>query len=63
MSEVMAKPLETRKSGVSALLYYAMKGFLSNLHSKAGKVLKQLLHSDVIGSCEKDREGKALLPS
>lgn len=58
MSEVAAKPLETRKSGVSALLYYVMKGFSSKLHSRAERVLQILLHSEVIGSGDKDPEGK-----
>ncbi|KAK9072479.1 hypothetical protein SSX86_008913 [Deinandra increscens subsp. villosa] len=57
MSEVVSKPLETRKSGVSALLFYAMKGFSSKLHSRAEQVLKLLLHSEVIGSGDTDLEG------
>ncbi|KAK1435340.1 hypothetical protein QVD17_01101 [Tagetes erecta] len=57
ISEVVTKPLESRKSGVSALLYYVMKGFSSKLHSRAEQVLKLLLHSEVIGSGDKDLEG------
>lgn len=57
MSEVVAKPLESRKSGVSALLFYVMKGFSSKLHSRAVKVLQLLLHSEVIGSGDKESEG------
>ena len=58
MSEVVAKPLETRKSGASALLFYVMKGFSSKLHSRAEQVMRLLLHGEVIGSGDKDPEGK-----
>ncbi|KAI3823108.1 hypothetical protein L1987_04536 [Smallanthus sonchifolius] len=57
MSEIVTKPLETRKSGVSALLFYVMKGFSSKLHSRSEQVLKLLLHSEVIGTGDKDQEG------
>lgn len=57
MSEVVAKPLETRKSGASALLFYVMKGFSSKLHSRAEQVMRLLLHGEVIGSGDKDLEG------
>ncbi|KAI7751942.1 hypothetical protein M8C21_008264, partial [Ambrosia artemisiifolia] len=49
ISEIVAKPLETRKSGVSALLFYVMRGFSSKLHSRAEQVLQLLLHNEVIG--------------
>ncbi|XP_071696721.1 uncharacterized protein [Rutidosis leptorrhynchoides] len=54
VSEVVAKPLETRKSGSSALLYYVMKGFSSKLHSKAEQVLRILFNIEIIGSGDKD---------
>ncbi|KAL8239479.1 hypothetical protein R6Q59_016046 [Mikania micrantha] len=57
LSEIVIKPLETRKSGVSALLFYVMKGFSSKLHSRAEQVLKILLQSEVIGSGDKDLKG------
>ncbi|KAF5754917.1 hypothetical protein HanXRQr2_Chr17g0796721 [Helianthus annuus] len=57
ISEIVTKPLETRKSGASALLFYVMRGFSSKLHSRAEHVLQLLLHNEVIGSCDKDPEG------
>ncbi|KAE9453174.1 hypothetical protein C3L33_14914, partial [Rhododendron williamsianum] len=39
MFEVAKKPQESRKSGVSALLWYVMRGASSKLHSRAGEVL------------------------
>ncbi|KAJ9555652.1 hypothetical protein OSB04_010266 [Centaurea solstitialis] len=62
MSEVVAKPLESRKSGASALLFYVMKGFSSKLHSRAEQVMRLLLHGEVIASGDKDLEGKFFYP-
>ncbi|KAL7595784.1 hypothetical protein Lser_V15G29528 [Lactuca serriola] len=57
ISEVVSKPLEARKSGASALLFYVMKGFSSKLHSRAEKVIRLLLHSEIIESGDKDSGG------
>nr|XP_043629943.1 small subunit processome component 20 homolog [Erigeron canadensis] len=62
MSEVVTKPLEIRKSGVSALLFYVMKGSStmkgsSKLHSRATHVVQLLLNGEIIGRGDKDHEG------
>ncbi|XP_076896866.1 uncharacterized protein LOC143550000 [Bidens hawaiensis] len=57
MSEIVTEPSVTRKSGVSALLFYVMKGFSSKLHSRAEQVLKLLLDNEVIANGDKDPEG------
>lgn len=54
---MVSKPLEARKSGASALLFYVMKGFSSKLHSRAEKVIWLLLHSEIIESGDKDSGG------
>lgn len=43
MFEVAKKPLEIRKSAVSSLLWYVMRGSSSRLHSRAEQVLRLLI--------------------
>lgn len=43
MFEVAKKPLEIRKSAVSSLLWYVMRGNSSRLHSRAEQVLRLLV--------------------
>ncbi|CAN4120834.1 unnamed protein product [Withania somnifera] len=43
MFEVAKKPLEIRKSAVSSLLWYVMRGSSSRLHSRAEQVLRLLV--------------------
>ncbi|KAG6678404.1 hypothetical protein I3842_14G078800 [Carya illinoinensis] len=50
MSEVVKKPLPTRKLGVSALLCYVMRGASSRFHSRAERVSRQLMDSAILGS-------------
>ncbi|XP_047333762.1 small subunit processome component 20 homolog [Impatiens glandulifera] len=49
MLEVTKKPVEFRKSGSSALLWYAMRGTSSKLHSRAGQVLRLLMDKSILG--------------
>lgn len=42
MFEVAKKPLEIRKSAVSSLLWYVVRGSSSRLHSRAEQVLRLL---------------------
>ncbi|RVW23157.1 hypothetical protein CK203_102995 [Vitis vinifera] len=48
MLEAVKKPLLMRKSGVSALFYYAMRGTSSRFHSRAEKVLWLLMDSSLV---------------
>lgn len=43
MFEVAKKPLEIRKSAVSSLLWYVVRGSSSRLHSRAEQVLCLLI--------------------
>lgn len=43
MFEVAKKPLEIRKSAVSSLLWYVVRGSSSRLHSRAEQVLRLLV--------------------
>lgn len=49
MSEVVKKPLPTRKLGVSALVCYVMRGTSSRFHSRAERVLRLLMDSAILG--------------
>ncbi|KAL7177187.1 hypothetical protein ACSBR2_030511 [Camellia fascicularis] len=49
MVEVAKKPLVFRKSGVSALLWYVLRGTSSKLHSRAEQVLRLLVDNSIIG--------------
>jgi len=42
MTEVIKKPLPARKCGISALLFYVMRGSSSRFHSRAERVLRLL---------------------
>ncbi|XP_048334306.2 uncharacterized protein LOC107422300 isoform X3 [Ziziphus jujuba] len=55
--EVVKKPLATRKYGVSALLFYVMRGTSSKLHSKAEKVLQLLMDDSIFDIGEKFNRG------
>ena len=61
MLEVVKKPLDARKYGVSALLRYAMRGASSRLHSKAERVLRLLMSDSVLGLDDKLNQGKRIL--
>lgn len=61
MLEVVKKPLDARKYGVSALLRYAMRGASSRLHSKAERVLRLLMSDSVLGLDNKLSQGKHVL--
>lgn len=47
MIEVVKKPSLTRKSGISSLLWYAMRGTSSRFHSRADQVLRLLLDNSL----------------
>ncbi|XP_037492635.1 small subunit processome component 20 homolog [Jatropha curcas] len=53
MFEVVKKPLLTRKSGVSALLYHIMRGTSSRFHSRADRVLQLLTENSIFTISEK----------
>lgn len=57
MVEVAKKPLVFRKSGVSALLWYVLRGTSSKLHSRAEQVLQLLVDNSIIGSGDKFAQG------
>ena len=61
MLEVVKKPLDARKYGVSALLRYAMRGASSRLHSKAERVLRLLMSDSVLGLDDKLNQGKRVV--
>ncbi|THG05804.1 hypothetical protein TEA_026415 [Camellia sinensis var. sinensis] len=57
MVEVAKKPLVFRKSGVSALLWYVLRGTSSKLHSRAEQVLRLLVDNSIIGIGDKFAQG------
>lgn len=61
MFEVAKKPQESRKSGVSVLLWYVMRGAQSKLHSRAGEVLCLLVDDSIFAIGDKFVEGKSFL--
>lgn len=58
MLEVVKKQSPARKSGVSALLYYVMRGTSSGVHSSAERVLKLLISQSVFSIGDKFSQGK-----
>lgn len=58
MLEVVKKQAPARKSGVSALLYYVMRGTSSGVHSSAERVLKLLISQSVFSIGDKFNQGK-----
>jgi len=59
MFEVVKKQSVERKAGVSALLYYTMRGTSLKFHSKAERVLRILLDNSIFGIGDKFTEGKS----
>lgn len=57
MLEVVKKQSPARKSGVSALLYYVMRGTSSGVHSSAERVLKLLISQSVFSIGDKFNQG------
>ncbi|XP_052189171.1 uncharacterized protein LOC127799294 isoform X2 [Diospyros lotus] len=57
MVDVAKKPLASRKTGVSALLWYAMRGTSSKLHSRAEQVLRLLMDNSILSIGEKFTQG------
>ncbi|XP_059666315.1 uncharacterized protein LOC132312087 [Cornus florida] len=57
MFEVVKKPIEMRKSGVSALLWYVMRGTSSRLHSRAEQVLRLLMDKSIFSIGDKFAQG------
>ncbi|XP_058180952.1 uncharacterized protein LOC131299427 isoform X1 [Rhododendron vialii] len=57
MVEVAKKPLVHRKSGVSALLWYVMRGVSLKLHSRAEQVLRLLMDDSTLNIGDKFVEG------
>ncbi|XP_043723794.1 small subunit processome component 20 homolog [Telopea speciosissima] len=55
--EVVEEPTDERKSGVSALLFYIMRGAPSRLHSRAEKVLLFLFHNSTFTIGDKFDQG------
>ncbi|KAA8534172.1 hypothetical protein F0562_031635 [Nyssa sinensis] len=55
--EVVKKPLVVRKSGVSALLWYVVRGTSLRLHSRAEQVLRLLMDNTVFGIGDKFSQG------
>jgi hypothetical protein len=49
MTEVVKKPLPTRKFGISALLFYVIRGASSRFHSRAERVLRLLMDDSIFG--------------
>ncbi|OVA05421.1 Down-regulated-in-metastasis protein [Macleaya cordata] len=62
-SEVVKKPSDVRKSGVSALLWHVMRGTSSRFHSRAEQVLRLLLDSSIIGIGDKFNQGNSFAGS
>lgn len=58
MSEVVKKPLHVRKSGVSALLWFVMRGTSLRLHSRAMQVLRLLMDESILGIGDKFTQGE-----
>lgn len=58
MSEVVKKPLHVRKSGVSALLWFVMRGTSLRLHSRAMQVLRLLMDESILGIGDKFTQGR-----
>ena len=50
MTEVIKKPLPARKCGISALLFYVMRGSSSRFHSRAERVLRLLMDDSIFGN-------------
>ncbi|KAL6992171.1 hypothetical protein U1Q18_010278 [Sarracenia purpurea var. burkii] len=61
MVEVAKKPLVVRKSGASALLWYAMRGTSSKLHSRAEQLLRLLVDNSMFGIGDKFAQGSQSL--
>lgn len=61
MFEAVKEPSLTQKSGVSALLYYVMRGTSSRFHSKAERVLQQLTQDSIFNTGDKFDQGKLFL--
>ncbi|KAK0579383.1 hypothetical protein LWI29_025507 [Acer saccharum] len=55
--EVVKKPLTERKSGVTALLYYVMRGTSSGFHSRAEHVLVLLMGNSIFSIGDKLNQG------
>lgn len=58
MLEVVKKQSPVRKSGVSALLCYVMRGTSSGLHSSTEQVLELLMSQSVLSIGDKFKQGK-----
>ncbi|CAH2042259.1 unnamed protein product, partial [Thlaspi arvense] len=58
MVEVAKKPLVFRKSGVSSLLWYVMRGTSSKLHSRAEQLLRLLVDNSILNAGDKFGQGK-----
>ncbi|XP_060178660.1 uncharacterized protein LOC132608895 isoform X2 [Lycium barbarum] len=57
MFEVAKKPLEIRKSAVSSLLWYVVRGSSSRLHSRAEQVLRLLMDKSLFTIGDQFTEG------
>lgn len=58
MLEVVKKPLVRIKSGVTALLFYIMRGISMTLHSKAGRAFKLVMGDSIFVIGDKLKRGK-----
>ncbi|XP_010257842.1 PREDICTED: small subunit processome component 20 homolog [Nelumbo nucifera] len=57
INEVVKRPSDVRKSGVSALLWYTMRGTPSRLHSRAEQVLLLLVNNSIFEIGDKSAQG------
>lgn len=63
MFEVAKKPLEIRKSAVSSLLWYVVRGSSSRLHSRAEQVLRLLIDKSLFVIGDQFSGGKLIYHS